>query len=96
MKKQHGVVFEAPHCGQCGAELDLNRFAWGIGWGQTKVQYVWYCPRPDCTEERLAAPDEVPQAILDAYDDSALEYVTSADVVRRLRQLTDIDELLGY
>lgn len=32
MRRQHGVVFEAPPCPECGVEMQLHRFVqWHLG-----------------------------------------------------------------
>ena len=50
MKKQHGVIFQAPSCPQCGAEMELHR------WAKNEMAYI--CP--DCQPEIGQAPLEYP------------------------------------
>lgn len=101
MRKQHGVVFEAPRCGAHGEEMTLCRFAVWRG-QKTLVDYEWFCPRESVMEScgsvpaDVAGPYAVPQAVLDRYGDPGPNFVGWADEVpTRLSRVSDIDALMG-
>lgn len=65
MRKQHGVVFQAPICSLCGTELSLSRMA-----PNGPIHWEWYCPNEECNfEPRHVFPGEVPTEVFSAWND---------------------------
>lgn len=73
MRKQHGIIFQAPLCKGHNAEMSLSRFNCN-----NRVEWMWFCPHDDiednCDDEVAVTPpstDEysIPQAVLAAWGD---------------------------
>jgi hypothetical protein len=89
MKKQHGVVFQAPSCPQHGLEMQLHRMAWWVG-QSTHVEYMWAC-QLDSVETSCGVFDatwtgelSVPLAVLNQYGDPGPKFVGGPETPVRL------------